>query len=68
MTLKAARLKRGWNLEQLSQHSGVHFSTISRLERGETRPMHVTVMALEQALDLKRGSLVFTPAHDSVSA
>jgi transcriptional regulator with XRE-family HTH domain len=59
MTLKAARRKRGWNLEQLAKASGVHFSTISRLERGETKPMHDTVTALEQALGLKRGTLLF---------
>lgn len=59
LTLKAAREKKGWTLEQVAEASGVHKSTVSRLERGETQPQHDTVNALEAALGLKRGTLVF---------
>lgn len=57
--LKAARDRKGWTLDALADKSGVNKSTISRLERGETVPMHGTVTALESALGLKHGTLVF---------
>jgi transcriptional regulator with XRE-family HTH domain len=62
MQLREARDEKGWTLEVLAQKSGVNKSTISRLERGQTLPMHDTVMALEKALGLKRGTLKFEAA------
>ena len=67
LTLKRAREKRGLTFAKLAEKSGVHKATVARIERGEVQPMHATVNALEDALDLKRGTLVFT-AQDSVSA
>lgn len=64
--LKDARRRKGWSLEQLAAKSGVHKSTISRLERRETLPMLDTALALENALGLKVGSLDFS--HERVSA
>ena len=32
------RTERGWSLDELSRHSGVSRSTLSRLERGELSP------------------------------
>lgn len=58
-TLRAARDSKGWSLEELAAKSGVHKSTISRLERGETAPMHGTAARIEKALGLKPGTLVF---------
>ncbi len=58
-TLKAERYKRRLTLRDIAQASGVHLSTISRLERGDTQPMLETANAIEDALGLKRGSLVF---------
>lgn len=46
--------------ETLAERSGVDQSTVSRLERGGIRkPTPETVEALEAALGLKPGSLVF---------
>ena len=59
LTLRAARDKKGWTLDELADASGINKSTISRLERSETQPLHDTVKALEDALDLKRGTLAF---------
>lgn len=59
LTLKDAREKKDWTLDQLAERSGVNKSTISRLERGETKPLYGTVTALEEALELKRGTLTF---------
>lgn len=60
VTVKAARDTKGWTQEQLEQASGVNQSTISKLERGEVGdPQKSTVDALEDALGLQRGTLVF---------
>lgn len=60
MTLKRARLKKGWRQEDLADASGVQQSGISKLERGSiVDPQKSTVDALEDALGLQRGTLVF---------
>lgn len=59
-TLKAARLAQGWTQEQLADASGVQQSAISKLERGDVAdPQKSTADALEDALSLRRGTLVF---------
>lgn len=60
MTLRAAREWRRWTQEELEERSGVPQPTISKLERGEVvNPGHHTVVKLEVALRLKRGTLIF---------
>lgn len=59
MQLKKAREKKKWTITQLADASGVNKSTVSRLERGETRPMEDTAAQLEHALGLERGTLKF---------
>lgn len=60
LTLKRARKAKGWTQEELEAASGVTQSAISRLERGEVPdPQNSTVDALERALALQRGTLVF---------
>jgi len=59
MQLIDARKRKGLTLEELATKTGVHKSTINRLERGETIPMEDTARALEAALGLKRGTLIF---------
>jgi transcriptional regulator with XRE-family HTH domain len=59
LTLRRARERRRLTIAQLADMSGVHKSTVSRIERGETKPLHETAVALEAALDVKRGTLRF---------
>lgn len=59
MELKVIRKRRELTLSQLAKKAGVAKSTLSRLERSHNMPNHGTVVALEDALNLKRGSLVF---------
>lgn len=60
MTLRRARTLRRWTQEQLADASGVQQSAISKLERGDVSdPQKSTADALEDALDLQRGTLVF---------
>jgi transcriptional regulator with XRE-family HTH domain len=58
--LKQKRAKKKLSQGKLAALSGVAKATISRLETGViTNPQTNTVNALEDALGLKRGTLVF---------
>lgn len=58
--LREAREAKRWTQERLERESGVTQSTISKIERGEIPdPQSSTVEALEKALGLERGTLVF---------
>lgn len=58
--LRSARKRRRMDQVTLAERSGVDQSTVSRLERGINRkPKPETVEALERALGLKPGRLVF---------
>jgi len=60
MTLKQARVARGWTQQQLEQASGVAQSAISKIERNEINdPQVSTAAALEKALALRHGTLIF---------
>lgn len=68
MTLREARDAKGWTQEQLEAETrkvdangeGVNQAHISKLERGEvTNPKNNTVVLLELALSVERGTLVF---------
>ena len=60
LTLREARDARKWTQERLEAESGVAQTTISKIERGDvTNPSNDTVQKLEQALRLRRGTLVF---------
>lgn len=62
VTLRRALKRRRMTLTELAEKSGVNKSTIYRIESGEVRPLHETVTAMEAALGLKPGSLVFERA------
>jgi transcriptional regulator with XRE-family HTH domain len=66
LTLTAARKRRGWKRAELARRTGVHKSTISRLEHGDTLPSYETVALLEAALEMKRNErLVFGHHHEA---
>ncbi len=67
-TLKEVRDVLGWTQERLESETkkvdpdgvGVDQRTISKIERGDVAdPMNSTVVLLEKALNLQRGTLVF---------
>jgi transcriptional regulator with XRE-family HTH domain len=62
LTLKRARGRRRLSLGRVGQLAGVSKSTVLRIERGDVKPLHETVVALEAALDLAPGSLKFPKA------
>jgi transcriptional regulator with XRE-family HTH domain len=65
MTLRKARDAKGWTQEDLEAATAragkkVDQRNISKIERGENLdPSNSTVEALERALDVPRGTLVF---------
>lgn len=62
LTLQQARDAKEWTQEQLEAASGIDQRNISKIERGEiSDPRNSTVEKLEEALGLKRGTLVFGP-------
>jgi transcriptional regulator with XRE-family HTH domain len=63
MTLRRARKKRKLSMYRLALRAGVTEGTISRLENGGIKnPRFDTIEKLEQALRLRRGTLIFRPA------
>jgi transcriptional regulator with XRE-family HTH domain len=68
-TLRAARERRKLTQKDLATASGVDQSVISRLEAfSHTNPTNATVMKLEKALQLRRGTLRFTPTSEEEQA
>jgi len=56
--LRIARAEAGMTLEELGAASGVAFSTISKIERGVTKPQAATLHKLAQALRVNVADLL----------
>lgn len=68
MTLVQARKRRKWDQKTLARESGIDQSVISRIETGATtNPTNDTVKALEEALEVPRGTLVFGSVMERAS-
>jgi transcriptional regulator with XRE-family HTH domain len=48
---KMARIGLGWGVRELAEHAKVSGATIVRLERGEGRQHHATLVTIRQALE-----------------
>lgn len=48
--LKSYRMRNEWTLEQMAEKTGLHYSTISKLENGITRPSDLTIARLENRI------------------
>ncbi len=77
MTLREARDAKRWSQERLSEETkrvspngeGIPQAHISKIERGDVEdPMNSTVVLLETALDLKRGTLVFGQRSEAMAS
>ncbi|MFD4196691.1 helix-turn-helix domain-containing protein [Amycolatopsis thermoflava] len=49
--VRAAREAKGWSQERLARKARVHWTTISKLERGIFNPTLIMLARLAQALD-----------------
>jgi transcriptional regulator with XRE-family HTH domain len=55
--MKALRAERGWSQEDLSRESGLHYTAISKMERGARAPRFPTVVILAEAFGVPAGRL-----------
>lgn len=55
--MKELRKERGWSQEDLSRHSGLHYTAISKIERGARSPQFETVLTLATAFEVPAGRL-----------
>jgi transcriptional regulator with XRE-family HTH domain len=56
--LKALRAERGWSHEDLSRHTGLHTTAISKIERADRAPRFPTIVVLAEALQVPAGRLL----------
>lgn len=55
--VKELRKERGWSQEDLSWHSGLHYTQISKMERCARKPQFQTIVALATAFEVPAGRL-----------
>lgn len=56
--LRARRTELGWSQEQLGAASGMHWSFISQIERGQRHPGLQVIVRLGEALQMDPGDLI----------
>ena len=65
--IAALRAERGWTLQEASQHCGVSFSAMSKIERGELSPTVNTLSKLAKGMGLSLAQLLERNAPQTVS-
>jgi transcriptional regulator with XRE-family HTH domain len=55
--MKELRKERGWSQEDLSRHSGLHTTAISKMERANRSPRFQTVVILATTFEVPAGRL-----------
>lgn len=56
--VRARRRGRGWSLERLAEASGLHWTYVGSVERGERNVSLVNIVRLATALEVDPGELV----------
>jgi transcriptional regulator with XRE-family HTH domain len=65
--IRSVRNAKGLTLERLAERSGVHRTTIQKIESGERNPRAMTVMSLAKGLGVEPGALMDKGAWDHFS-
>jgi transcriptional regulator with XRE-family HTH domain len=55
--LKELRKERGWSQEDLSRHTQLHTTAISKMERADRAPRFPTIVTLAEAFEVPAGRL-----------
>jgi transcriptional regulator with XRE-family HTH domain len=55
--LKELRKERGWSQEDLSRHTRLHTTAISKMERADRAPRFPTIVTLAEAFEVPAGRL-----------
>jgi transcriptional regulator with XRE-family HTH domain len=56
--LRAVRQDRGWTIRKLAADSGVHYTYLGYMERGERNPTLLTILRLAEALGIDAAVLL----------
>lgn len=67
ITLKAARINKGYTQHEASRIIGVSRDTISKWERNECVPNIKYISAIERAYGVKYDNLIFLPSDYALS-
>jgi len=65
--IRSARNAKGLTLESLAERSGLHRTTIQKIESGERDPRAMTLMSLAKGLGVEPGALMNKGAWDHCS-
>jgi transcriptional regulator with XRE-family HTH domain len=55
--MKELRAEREWSQEDLSRYTGLHYTAISKMERGARAPRFPTIVILAEAFKVPAGRL-----------
>jgi transcriptional regulator with XRE-family HTH domain len=66
--IRGVRNAKGLTLEELAERTGLHRTTIQKIESGEHEPRAKTLMKLAKGLGVKPGALMNGGAWDHYSA
>ena len=66
-SIKEARQKKGWTLEETGKAAGIGRSTLSKIENNQTRPSFEIVRRLSQALDISTPQLFVQSGREDIS-
>jgi transcriptional regulator with XRE-family HTH domain len=56
--VRALRMRKKWSQEELAHRAGKHWTFVSGIERGDSSPTLVTILALGDALEIDPGILI----------
>ena len=66
-SIREARRKKGWTLEETGKAAGIGRSTLSKIENNQTRPSFEIVRRLSQALDISTPQLFIQSGQEDIS-
>jgi len=56
--VRSARQELGWSQERLAEETGLHWTYVSSVERGERNISLLNILKLAQALEMDPGKLI----------
>ena len=66
-SIREARRKKGWTLEETGKAAGIGRSTLSKIENNQTRPSFEIVRRLSKALEISTPQLFVQSGRDDIS-
>ena len=63
ITLKAARVNKGWSQKEAAKHIGISEFTLGNYEMGKTFPNVPIIKAIEREYGVAFGDIIFSPEN-----